>query len=61
MNHYKIPMFDIPYVHVLVNTDHKFSLECEQNFIPTCLESLMEIRSIFHSMKVHYCEKYFAK
>ena len=26
-------MFDMSYVHVLVSTDHKFSLECMQNFI----------------------------
>ena len=32
MNHYKKYMFDIPCVHVLVNSDHKFSLVCMQNF-----------------------------
>ena len=61
MNHYKIYMFDVPYVYVLVNTYHKFSLECMQNFIPTCLGSLTEIGSVFHSIKVYYHEKCFRK
>ena len=39
-------MFDIPHVHISVKTECKFSLECEQNFIPT----LMEIGSVFHSI-----------
>ena len=50
-------MFDIPYVHVSVNTDHNFSLECVQNFISTCLGSLMEIESVFHLIKAYYHEK----
>ena len=55
MNHYEIVY--IPYVHVSVNTDSKFSLECMKNFIPTCLGSLIEIRSMLPLIKVYYCEK----
>ena len=47
-------MVDISHVHVLVNTDCKFSLVCEQNFIPTCLGSVMEIGSVFHLIKAYY-------
>ena len=32
MNHYKEYMFGIPYVHVSVNADHKFSLVHMQKF-----------------------------
>ena len=59
MNHYEI--IYIPCVHVLVNTDHKFSLECMQNFIPTCLGTLTEIKSVLHLIKAYYCEKHFRK
>ena len=63
MNHYKIYMFDIPYVHVLVNADHKFSLVQVQNFICTqdMLESLMETGSMLHSIRAYHHEKYFKK
>ena len=59
MNHYEIVY--IPYVHVLVNTNHKFSLEHMQNFIPTCLGLLTEIGSVLHLIKVYYHEKCFRK
>ena len=50
-------MFDIPHIHVSVNTDCKFSLEHEQNFISTCFGSLTEIISIFHLIKAYYCKQ----
>ena len=54
MNHYKIYMFDIPYLHVLINVDHKFLLVCMQNFICTkdMLGSLMETGNVLHLEKM---------
>ena len=63
MNHYNIYMFDIPYVHVSVNADCKFSLVCMQNLMCTqnVLGSLMETGSVLHLIRVYHHEIHFRK